>query len=307
MITSIFSKSKSINFIIVFFIVLIAFLTARVSIISEAITISFILKQFVLFLVCYMSILLLNFIVSKNSLTKNNNYEILLFSLFLLTIYQSTSHSNVLFSNFFIILSLRRVISLRSQTSMKKKLFDAAFWVAIAALFYFWSMLFFVLILASLLFYADNKINHWIIPFAGIAIVFVLTIAISIVFNNTFFEPFISLPEVSYNFSVYNSLQYLIGITMLLSFGVWSLLFYIKSIKQKKKALRASFNIILVAVLLAFSIIVFAPNKNGSEFLFLFAPLSIIVTNYIEIIEEKWFKEVFLSILILVPFVLLLL
>jgi hypothetical protein len=53
--------------------------------------------------------------------------------------------------------------------------------------------------------------------------------------------------------------------------------------------------------------IVFAPKKDGSEFLFMFGPLSIIIANYIEIIEEKWFKEVFLAILILVPFILLLL
>lgn len=307
MITSIFSKSKPINFIIVFFIALIAFLTARIGLINEAITISFVFKQLVLFVICYISILLLNFIVSKNNLTKKNNYEILLFSLFVLAIYQTTSDTNILFSNFFVLLGLRRIISLRSQISVKKKLFDAAFWIAIAALFYFWAILFFVLILVSLLLYSENKVNHWIIPFIGVTTVFLITISISIVFNDNFFEIFKSLPEVGYNFNSYNTLQYLVAITMLLSFSIWSSLFYIKSIKQKKKAFRASFNTILFAGIIALVVIILAPKKDGSEFLFAFAPLSIIITNYIEIIEEKWFKEVFLSVLILVPFVLLLL
>ncbi len=306
MITSIFSKSKPINFIIVFFITLLAFIFARTKVFTDVEVSGFyVFKQVVLFCLCYISILLLNFIVSKNKLSKNTNYEILLFSLFLLALSQTTMDTNLLFSNVFVLLGLRRILSLRSQTNINKKLFDAAFWIAIAALFYFWSILFFILIIVSLMLYTDNKINHWIIPFIGIAVVFIIVISISIVFNNTFFGAFKSLPKVSFDYNNYNSLRYLIAITVLFSFGMWSSLFYVKSIKQKKKAFRASFNSILVAVLLSFLIIIIAPQKNGSEFLFIFAPLSIIIANYIEIIEEKWFKEAFLSALILVPFILL--
>jgi putative effector of murein hydrolase LrgA (UPF0299 family) len=60
-------------------------------------------------------------------------------------------------------------------------------------------------------------------------------------------------------------------------------------------------------LLIAFSIVVIAPVKSGSEFLFLFAPLAIIVTNYIETIQENWFKEVFLLVLIITPIALLML
>lgn len=305
MITSIFSKSRPINFIIVFFIVLIAFLVARIGFVKMPITIAFVFKQVVLFGVCYGSILLLNFIVSKNNLTNKNNYEILLFSLFLLMVYQTTSNVNIIFSNFFIMLGLRRIISLRSQINVKKKLFDAGFWIAIAALFYFWAILFFALILVSLLLYSETKINHWIIPFIGVITVFLINIGVSIIFNDSFFGWFKSFPEVSYDLSSYNSIQYLVAITLLLSFGIWSSIYYIKRIKQKKKAFRASFNTILFAGLIALVIIILASKKDGSEFLFAFVPLSIIITNYIEIIEEKWFKEIFLSVLILVPFILL--
>ena len=307
MITSIFNKSKPLNFIIVFFITFLAFVIANLKLLNEPITASYLLKQAILFFVCYSSILVLNFVVSKNALTLNNNYEILLFSLFLLTIKETTLDVNILFANLFILLSLIRLLSLRSQISVSKKLFDAAFWIAIATLFYFWAILFFILILVSLILYTDNKINHWIIPFSGLVSVFLISISVSIIWHDNFFEIFNSLPDVSYDFNSYNTSKYLIAITMLLSFGVWSSIFYIKSIKQKKKALRPSFNIILVASIIAFSILVLAPEKNGSEFLFLFAPLAIIITNYLENIPEKWFKEVFLSVLIIVPFVLLLL
>jgi len=303
MITSIFNKSKPINFAIVFFITLLAFIVLNLKYVEAPIT----LKQTLLFFVSYVSVLVLSFIVGKNSLTQKSNYEIVLYSLFLLALPQTVSNPDIIYANFFVLLGYRRIISLRSPINVNKKLFDAAFWIAIAALFYFWAILFFVLIIITLLLYIDNNIKHWLIPFTGLLTVFLISIALSIIWHDSFFGIFSSLPEVSYNFSSYNSVQYLVVITMLFSFGVWASIFYIKNIKQKKKAFRPSFYVVLFAVLIGFLIIVFAPNKNGSEFLFLFAPLAIIIANYIEIIQEKWFKEVFLSIIILVPFIILLL
>jgi len=307
MITSIFSKSKPINFIIVFFITLLAFIVGRLGLSITSISVLELLEELGLFLVCYTSILAVNFIVNKNNLTQRSNYDILLFSLFLFTITQTTVNINIICSNFFVLLGLRRVISLRSQIQVNRKLFDSAFWFAVAALFYFWAILFFVLILFSLILYHDFKINHWLIPFTGVATVFIITSAISIVCYQSFFGAFNMYPEVSFNFSSYNSHSYIIAITILLSFGVWSSFFYVNSIKEKKKSFRGSFKTILFAAIIAFAIVVFAPIKDGSEFLFLFAPLSIIIANYIEILQEKWFKEIFLSLLIMMPFVLLLL
>ena len=307
MITSIFNKSKSINFIIVFFITLLAFVIAKLRVVNEAVTFWFIIKQTFALLIIYASILLLNFILSKNSLSKKNNYEMLLFSLFLLFITQTTSYSNVLISNFFVLLGLRRIISLQSQKNIKKKLFDASYWIAIAALFYFWSILFFVLILIALMLYVDNNIKHWIIPFLGVFTVFIISVGVSIIIYDSYFGFFNTSFKVSYDFSNYNSTKYFVAITLLFSFGIWASIFYLKNIKKKKKATRTSFKLIILAAIIAFLIVMHVPNKNGSEFLFLFAPLAIIITNYIETIQEKWFKEVFLSVLVLAPFVILLL
>ncbi|AXP80570.1 hypothetical protein CJ739_1481 [Mariniflexile rhizosphaerae] len=307
MITSIFNKSKPINFIIVLFITVLAFITARENLVIETVTTAFVVKQMAVFFICIATILIFNFIISKNNLTKTNTYEILLFSLFLLAMVQTTSHTNILLSNLFVLLGLRRIISLRSQKSIKSKLFDAALWVAVASLFYFWAILFVIVIILSLIFYSDNNIRHWIIPFIGVATVFSIMVGVSVVVYYDFFEIFKSSRSVSYDFSPYNSTKYLMAITMLFSFGIWSSIFYLQSIKRKKKELRASFKIVIIAAIMAFVLILLAPQKNGSEFLFLFAPLAIIITNYIEIIEDKWFKEVFLAVLVLIPFLLLML
>ncbi len=190
MITSIFNKSKPINFIIVFLVTILAFLTARAGTVSYPITSAYILKQLVVFSICLITLIVFNFIITKNSLTKKNNYEILLFSFFLLTIVQTTINSNILLSNFFVLLGLRRIISLSSQKSIKNKLFDAALWIALASLFYFWAILFFVVIIISLILYTDNNLKHWIIPFLGVSTVFVIAVSISILIYNDYFEHF---------------------------------------------------------------------------------------------------------------------
>lgn len=307
MITSFFNKSKSINFIVVFLVALLAFVIAKTRVINNTIDFVYIIKQSFILLIVYASIFLLNFIVNKNSLTQKNNYEMLLFTFFLLCIPESTGSSNVIISNIFVLLGLRRLISLQSQKNIKKKLFDASTWIAIAALFYFWSILFFLLIIIALILYVDYNVKHWVIPFVGLFTIFIISVSLSIIFYDTYFAFFDTSFQISYDFSSYNSIKYLIAITLLLSFGSWSSIFYLKNIKRKKKATRASFKIIIIASIIAFLIVIHVSPKNGSEFLFLFMPLAIIITNYVEVIQDKWFKEIFLGVLILVPFVLLLL
>lgn len=307
MITSILSKSKPINFILVFFVTLLAFLIANLTLIKEMISIRSVLYYSMLLLVVYASILILNFIASKNKLTQNINYLVLLFSLFLLAIPSALVSNSVMFSNVFVLLGLRRLLSLHSQKEVNKKLFDTAFWFGIAALFYFWSILYFALILIALGLYVDNKIKHWLIPFVGVLSVFLLGVSFSILYYDSFLGLFKSLPEVSFNYNNYNTIKYLVALTVLISFGIWSSLFYLKDVKNKKKRFRASFKIILFSVLIALAIIIVSPYKNGSEFLFVFSPLAIIISNYVETIEEKWFKEIFLGVLIVFPFILLLL
>ena len=307
MIASIFKKSKPINFVIVFFIVLLAFSFANAKPFMESVSIGSFLGKTAWFFTCYFLVLLLSFIVVKNSLTKRNHYQILLFALFFLLFPKTTTHGNILIANIFILLGLRRVLSLRSQIRIKKKLFDAAIWFAVAALFYFWSVLFFVVIFGALLLYTDNRVKNWIVPLSGLATVFIISVCVSVILYNDFFEIFNVSINVSYNYNYYNTLKYVIAITMFLSFGIWSSIFYVKLVQKKKKAFKPSFKIVFMALIIAVVLVISAPQKNGSEFLFLFAPLSIVMTNYIESIKEKWFKELFLSLLVLTPFVLLML
>jgi hypothetical protein len=164
-----------------------------------------------------------------------------------------------------------------------------------------------LLIPIVLLIYSSNNIKHWLIPILGLVTVAVLSISVSIILHDDYWSLINTNYRIGFNFNTYNSLQFLVGLTLLFSFGVWATFYYLRSFKKKMKNIRPSYKTIFATLIIAFVIIAISPKKNGSEFLFLFAPLGIIITNYIEIIKEKWFKEVFFGILFFTPFVLLIL
>ncbi|MCB0445053.1 MAG: hypothetical protein KDC68_05265, partial [Gelidibacter sp.] len=193
------------------------------------------------------------------------------------------------------------------QKEIKKKLFDAAFWITIATLFYFWASLFYILIFAALFLYSISDIKNWIIPFVAIICVLIIGASYMIVMQIDFETYLNGLVTFSFDFSPLNSKRIIIAATLLFSYGVWALFYYVKNIKNKSKSYRPSYVLIIISLLLALLIITISPNKNGSEFIFLFAPLAIIFSNYLEVVSEKWFKEGLIIVLILVPIIMLML
>ena len=307
MISNFFSKSKPIHYIVVSILLLLVFVLAKFNYLSQNLDVSTFAKQSGLLLLCLLSIFIFDFLVSRNGLTKKNSYNIVLFVLFFAILPQTILNSQVLIANFFVVLALRRIISLRSQKDIKKKLFDASFWISIATLFYFWSSVFFLLIFAALLIYAIVDLKNYLIPLVGIATVAVIVASYFIITNMNIVDFMSGHFGLSFDFSALNSKQIIIGSTLLLSFGLWALFYYIKNIKSKMKSYRPSFKLVIIAAVLGLVIIAVAPSKNGSEFIFLFAPLAIIITNYLEVISEKWFRETLLWVIIATPIAILLL
>lgn len=307
MISSFFSKAKPIHFVIVCLILLLSFSTAKIYTISTTFNLGLLFKEIGLFLVCLSTVFILDFLASRNNLTKKNSYKILIFSLFVALLPETILYSNLLLSNLFVLLAVRRIISLRSNKDIKKKLFDAAFWISIAAFFYFWAILFCALILIGLILYRIVDVKNYIVPFIGILTVGILNSSYMILTGQDLLGYFNNLIEFSFDFSSLNTQRIVIASTIILTYGIWSLLYFIRYLKSKSKKSRPSFLLLIFAVIIGLAIIAVSPHKNGSEFIFLFAPLSIIITNYLETISEKWFKEGLLLGLVLSPILILML
>lgn len=306
MITSIFIKSKPINFIVAFTVI---FLTLMVLQFKQAIIVdsfSFFKIATNYIMVC-LSVFVLNFIVVKNKLNPFNNFEVLFFSSFILLFPETLLNTRIIWANFLVLLALRRLISISSKIEVRLKLFDAAFYIAIATLCYFWAILFIILIFIVLLLYGNNNFKDWLVPIVGLACVLIINASVSILVYGTSWDFFSGNYNTSLQFSNYNSTISLIALTVLFSFGLWALFNYSKQIKMKTRKFKISHRIILATLILAFIIAVISPIKNGSEFLFLFGPLAIVTANYIASISDQWFKELFFGLLFISPFVLLVL
>jgi hypothetical protein len=304
MITSIFRKSKPINSVIVIaFTVLLYVLTYY-----GVLVVSF--DQFLLGLVnlvvVVFFILLLGFINAKNKLVPGNDYILMSIGLMLFMFPSTMGNTKLLLSNLFVLLAIRRLISLQSNLYVKKKLFDAGFWIAVATLFYFWALLFFPLVIVALIYHAQNDIKNIIIPFIGIATVLVLLVTYNLLFFDVYIKPSDFERLASVDYADYNDPKIILKLTVLFSAFIWTLVFYFKSLSDKNKSIRPSYFLLAWAAVLAVLVALIAPIKNGSEFIFLLVPFSIVLAIYIESIADRWFREVFVALFIVTPLISLL-
>lgn len=300
MLSSFFSKSKPINLILVGLYILVFYLSSNYEGFFGSSPNAF-LREFAVLLLLLLSLFLINFISGKNELTGKNSYKIVLFGGFLCMFPAALENDEIIVANLFVLLALRRIVSLRSQRDVIKKIFDASLWICIASLFYFWSILFLVLVYAGVLLHVANKLRNWLVPVVGLAAVFSIATSIDLLLTNSFFTFSQWFQESNFDFTNYRSLQILLPVAFLFALTAWATFFYLGIIQKASANYKSSLFLILFFVFLALTVAIFAPDKNSSELLFFLAPLALVVTNYFQTMKDKWFKEILLFIIILLP------
>lgn len=120
------------------------------------------------------SVLLVDFIVRKNDLSQKNSFVVLYYGLYLSLLPIATIGIEGVAAHVLVLLAVRRVISLQSLKSVKKKIFDAAFWIAIAALLWVAAGGFILFILFGILLFAANDYRNWIVPIFGVLTVWII-------------------------------------------------------------------------------------------------------------------------------------
>ena len=185
MIASVFSKSKPINIIIVSGFMVLALMTVEFKHISFSFKS---LSAVALNLgVLVFSLFVFDFINSKNNLTAKNSYAILCFGVLILFSPDTITNPNYLWSNLLVLFAIRRLISLHSKRRVKKKLFDATFWICLAAIFNPWALLFLILVVLSLVYYSGTILKHLQYQFLGYCVWLPLKcVIISLFLTDTF-------------------------------------------------------------------------------------------------------------------------
>ncbi len=299
MITSFFKTSKPIHYIIFLIVLICLFVYQRIIIVNYQGNLSNTLNEIGDLLILLASFFTLIFIVTKNNLTYNNGYAALYFCLFIGLIPSCLEENYILLSNLFILLSFRRIMSLKTNSNIKKKLLDASMWICLAAIFEPWAILFFLVLFFGMVFYSVTQIKNTMIPFCGILAVAILLTSYRLLTENAFpsvteFLPTLRFDNTSFNNTITKteSLQFLAVVL----FGIVS--FFGKVVLKNRLKIPSVF-VILLAILIGITMVFINSNHGASRYyLFAFAPTSIILANFSETTMYRWLSDLVIGLLL---------
>lgn len=302
MLTSFFSTSKPIHHVlmsgaaIIFFFMRVFFIPHQENIPEE-------LPALIIALLVFLfSMAVLNFVVKRNMLSSQATYVPLAFILLSLSLPNLFFSGRLIFAMLFVLLAFRRIISIHSQREIKKKIFDASLWLGVASIFYFWSILFMVPLFLAITTYAFKDYRNWLIPLAAFLCIILIATVYGLYFVDltNFFESYVELP--SYDFSSYSNLNLLIPFSVILTLFIWCVFRYVALMGKAQRKMKPLYFMIFITTLIAVFVCgVLSPIRNGSELYIALPFIAIMIARYIEKSKSKWFKEMLLWLIVMLP------
>ena len=300
MLASVFNKSRPVNYVLIGAILVLSYFLYLFKDTTWTKNYLLIAQKTGLLLLLGGALFLTNFITRRNVLSRANTYAMFLFMVFLILFPTTLVNINVIIANFFLMLALRRLISLQSLITPKEKIFDASFWIFAAAIFHFWCISYIVLVFISIVFHVSRDYRNWLIPFIAFFGISVLYLMIGLFMGEGFFETITENIAISFDFTYFENIYQNIALAVFSSVAVLFAFPYIFSITSKPLNLQSSHKKIIYSFLIGVGVYVLSANKNNSFLVFTFAPLAIMGANYFESQENKWFKEVMLGLIVVI-------
>ena len=297
MITSFFRTSKPLHyliFLVLFFAIFVFQSFYNHNINQSPISYFTLFGVFFLFLATFFVYV---FIITKNDLTQKNSFAALYLCLFIGILPQFFLTPIVMLSNLFVLLGLRRIFSLKKNLNTKKKLFDAGFWIALATIFYPWSVLYFVpLFVAILMITSDYFKNTFAVFFGALSVS--LTAFLYIFFLNKDFDIWLKLmPQINLDLSIYYDLITFFPLAILLISSLWGISSLFNKMVFKTSKSRFVYFILFSALVIGLIIPLVSENKSMADFIFLVFPLAIVMANNTEQTHSQWLPSVFILLL----------
>ncbi len=306
MISSIFGKTKPVNFVILLSFIFFLYPVANVFVLGRDMEDLNIFKEIVVLTVLLFSVFLMDFIVKRNKLTKNNSYVILFFTLFLMTFPNALGDSKAILCSFFLLLAVRRILSIKSLKDIKLKIFDASLWILVASLFYDWAILFLALVFSAILIYEPKNLRNWLVLLSSSICFILILFGFLSVFDlvDWSWEHYRFRADFKTLFAAQLSSSLKLGIFLILNIFliVWAF------VKLGKAGIGRIIMIRLVVLILTFGLLLnlLVVAKGGNSLIIVFFPSAILAANYVQSIKKEKFREILLMICILLPISILL-
>ena len=292
MIASLFRKSTPFNYTVIIVMVLIFFLLYQFWQPTQDFTAGLLVQKVAIGVLIFASLFIVNFIVKKNNISKNNSYTILFFLIFLLFFPNIFGDINLVLSNFFILLALRRLMSLHSTKSYKEKIFDASLWIFVASFFHFWSVLFIVLVFISFFIHVSRDYKNWLLPFIALFASSMTFILFSLMIDKTRIDYVLQGMEANFKIDYFTNVNENIAFSIYVTMALFFLVTLFLTFSQRPLLLQSSYTKIVIAFVIGVAVFLISPDKGNEILVFTMAPLSMIAASHIEIAESKLQKEV---------------
>lgn len=296
MLAKIFRKSRPINFIIISLLLALSFVWfVAQTYISGADTLFLLNFPLLLF-----SLLLTDFIAKRNEINKSDSFAMLFFLMFLWLIPNIFSKIEIVASNFFVILAFRRLVSIHSLLVPKQKIFDAALWICVAAVFEFWAILFIIPLYISIFLHVSGNFRNWLIPLISVFTALLFIFFYAFAFDMTVLDHIQQKAYIDLTFNPHNmplTVAVFITVALLL---VFSQLLAYKTLLVK---LQRVFKIIITFIVVSAIIYVISPEKSPTILLYCFAPLAMLGSDFMKRLPRIWMRESFLILLFVISLV----
>ncbi|PKP42233.1 MAG: hypothetical protein CVT96_06190 [Bacteroidetes bacterium HGW-Bacteroidetes-13] len=298
MITTLFGKSKPLNFLILGFVLTVSFLLSQLKY-SEATDFVFITEVFSSALLLFFCLWLLGFIIYKNKLTQNNHLALFFFVCYLIGVMHLRIESDAIWSLIFVTLAIRRILAFRTAIDIRQKVFDAAFWLTIGMLFNFWIVLFFVIIYIALIDFNGVPSRLWFIPFIASFSVLFPVFSYCFLFDKIdHFTNFFTFDTIGYSVIRMNYKTFWF-IVITLFIALFSLYFYVKKLKLKASNQKKTRQHIIYGFFISL-IVYFFSNQSHPDVILLTVPfLSVLSVAFVEDFKKKVIVEIYLLLILM--------
>jgi hypothetical protein len=298
MITSVFKKSTPLNFSLVVILMLVFFFLYQIQELAWTNSVISILQRVGLLCVLMGTIFLTSFVSKRNGLSRDSTYTAFFYFLFLLFFPDLFNNPNLILANFFVLLAIRRLVSLQTLKETKEKLFDASLWIFIAALFQFWSILYILLVFISVIFHVSRDYRNWVIPFIALFAVSILFISCSMIFEIDGIAFLYNNSRIDFNVDYFTNNYQNAAFSIYVTVALFFVISMFSTLSNRPLVLHSSYKKVIASFFIGILIFVLSANKSNELLVFTFAPMAIMATSHIEIAQPKLKEEIVMFVLL---------
>ena len=235
-------------------------------------------------------------------MTNPNSFAILFYGLLMVVFPETLVDDKAILCSFFLVLSTRRLISLRSLKGIKPKIFDATLWIMVASVFYDWAVVYLLLVFVAIYIYQPKNIRNWMVPLAGIFTFFAIGYGLLILTDDKEFltehYQFAFEFNIAYFLNWGDSSKLMVYVVLTFLAIVFSFLKLGKSGLGKIVTMR----LVVLSFIIGIFLKIVASSEDMDPIMVTFFPAVIFMTNYIEAIKKPSIKEFVLLATIIIPF-----